>query len=291
MLNNHLLNPTNSNSKKSNSTPGPYSSAMMQDSESDWYTAAGPGQNQNAQHAPHAYDYGAQQPASIYSSQQQTGYAAQQPMGAYGDATQGYGAGGGTYADQSMGMGGNMTGTLGSMGSSEFDDEPPLLEELGIHYDQIWAKTRAVMYPMRRMSDDLLNDADLAGPLIFCLMLGSLLLLAGKIHFGVIYGFSMFGCVGMNLIIKLIHRDGLDIWRTCSVLGYCLIPVIGLAAITVIIDLRGYIGFLCAIISISWSTAAATRLLDAKLHLTDQYWLVAYPTMLLYSCFVLITIF
>ena len=34
-------------------------------------------------------------------------------------------------------------------------------------------------------------------------------------------------------------------------------------------------------------------LLDARLDLTNvgQYWLVAYPIMLFYSCFVLITIF
>ena len=33
------------------------------------------------------------------------------------------------------------------------------------------------------------------------------------------------------------------------------------------------------------------RLVDAKLQLTELYWLVAYPIMLLYACFVIITIF
>lgn len=33
------------------------------------------------------------------------------------------------------------------------------------------------------------------------------------------------------------------------------------------------------------------RLIDAKLSLTELYWLVAYPIMLLYACFVIITIF
>ena len=33
------------------------------------------------------------------------------------------------------------------------------------------------------------------------------------------------------------------------------------------------------------------RLFDAKLSLQEQYWLVAYPVMLLYCCFVLMTVF
>jgi hypothetical protein len=183
------------------------------------------------------------------------------------------------------------------------------------------------------LSENILEDADLAGPLCFCLLFGSCLLLSGKVRivcfsvesaliyiafslqvqFGYIYGFSVFGCLGMHSIINLMHPAGLDFWRTCSVLGYCLIPVIGLAAVSILISLKGWLGLILAILSIVWSTSAATRfvvkiefihsvvmffrflllyrMFEAKLGLTDQYWLVAYPTMLMYSCFVLITIF
>ena len=55
--------------------------------------------------------------------------------------------------------------------------------------------------------------------------------------------------------------------------------------------LQGMTGLVLAAFSIVWSTFAAGRLFDAKLGLTEQYWLVAYPVVLLYSCFVLITIF
>jgi len=172
-----------------------------------------------------------------------------------------------------------------------FDNEPPLLEELGIRFDHIWNKTQAVMYPRKKLDEHILDDADLAGPLFFCLLLGSCLLLAGKVHFGYIYGFSVFGCVGMYTILNLLHHSGIDFWRTCSVLGYCLIPVIVLAALSITLNLKSTIGYSLSIISIGWATFAATRILDAKLVLTEQYWLVVYPVVLLYSCFVLITIF
>lgn len=185
---------------------------------------------------------------------------------------------------------GNNNGGL-NMNTYSFDDEPPLLEELGIRFDHIWSKTQAVMYPMRKINKNMLDDADLAGPLMYCLLLGSALLLTGKVHFGYIYGFSTFGCISMYTVINLIHPHGLDFWKVCSVLGYCLLPVIALAASAIVVDLKGWLGFFMASVSIIWATLSSTRLLDGTIELTDQYWLVAYPVMLLYSCFVLITVY
>ena len=152
-------------------------------------------------------------------------------------------------------------------------------------------KTQAVINPTKSLGEHILDDADLAGPLFFCLLLGSCLLLSGKVHFGYIYGFSVFGCAGIYMILNLMHSNGIGFSLTCSVLGYCLLPVIGLAALNIVLRLNGMFGLLLSLIFVGWSTYAAARLLDAKLQLSDQYWLVVYPISLLYSCFVLITIF
>lgn len=189
-------------------------------------------------------------------------------------------------------MGGYSNDTYDSIGGyDDYENEPPLLEELGVNFDHVFNKTKAVVIPTSKLNESILEDADLAGPLFYCLALGMCLLMSGKVHFGYIYGFSVFGCFSMYAVINLLHAQGLDFWRTCSVLGYSLIPVIGLAALSILIDLRGTLGFILSFIVIFWSTLSSTRIFHAKLHLTEQYWLVAYPSMLLYSCFVLITIF
>lgn len=203
--------------------------------------------------------------------------------GAYGGNSSSFGSG--SFA----GYGNDSYGNMG--GYDDYENEPPLLEELGVNFDHVFSKTKAVVIPTSRLSESILEDADLAGPLFYCLALGMCLLMSGKVHFGYIYGFSVFGCFSMNAIINLLHAQGLDFWRTCSVLGYSLIPVIGLASLSILVDLRGTLGFILSFIAIFWSTFSSTRIFDAKLHLTEQYWLVAYPAMLLYSCFVLITIF
>jgi hypothetical protein len=193
----------------------------------------------------------------------------------------------------SSGAGANMNygAPTGPQTDEDYDNEPPLLEELGIRFDHIWTKTQAVVNPISKLRDDILEDADLAGPIFFALILGSCLLLAGKVHFGYIYGFSMFGCLGMHMIVNLLHQRGLDFVMTCSVLGYGLLPVIALAGVSIVFNLQGVAGMALAAGAIAWSTFAAGRLFDKKLVLTEQYWLVAYPVVLLYSCFVLITIF
>ncbi len=70
---------------------------------------------------------------------------------------------------------------IGGDDEEDYSNEPPLLEELGINFEHIWAKTRAVMIPTRRSDSLHLEDADLAGPLVFCLIFGFLLLLKGKV--------------------------------------------------------------------------------------------------------------
>jgi hypothetical protein len=59
----------------------------------------------------------------------------------------------------------------------------------------------------------------------------------------------------------------------------------------VLIRLKNWFGVILSLGVISWSTYSAVRLLNAKLDLREQYYLVAYPITLLYSCFVMITIF
>ncbi|XP_076794736.1 protein YIPF7 isoform X2 [Arvicanthis niloticus] len=58
-----------------------------------------------------------------------------------------------------------------------FDEEPPLLEELGINFDHIWQKTLTVLNPMKPADGSIMNETDLTGPILFCVALGATLLM------------------------------------------------------------------------------------------------------------------
>ncbi|XP_051896238.1 protein YIPF5-like [Pristis pectinata] len=171
------------------------------------------------------------------------------------------------------------------------DDEPPLLEEIGINFDHIWQKTLTVLNPMKPADGSIMNETDLAGPIVFCLAFGATLLLAGKVQFGYVYGISVFGCLAIHALLNLMSVTGVSYGCVASVLGYCLLPMIILAGVAVLFSLQGVHGVLLAWIVIGWCSLSASKMFTSTLAMEGQQLLVAYPCALLYGIFTLLTIF
>jgi len=136
-----------------------------------------------------------------------------------------------------------------------------------------------------------MDDADIAGPIIFIFCFGICLLFSGKPNFGYIYGVGLFGSVSLYTLLNLMSERGIDAYRVVSVLGYCLIPMVGVSAVSVAMTLDGTFGYLLSLISILWCTYAASGIFVAVLEMSDQRLLVAYPVGLLYGCFALLSVF
>ncbi|XP_029444382.1 protein YIPF7 isoform X2 [Rhinatrema bivittatum] len=172
-----------------------------------------------------------------------------------------------------------------------FDEESPLLEELGINFDHIWQKTLTVLNPLKPADGSIMNETDLTGPMIFCLALGATLLLAGKIHFGYVYGMSTFGCLGIHALLNLMSITHVSYGCVASVLGYCLLPMVILSSCAVFFSLQGLLGTLLALVVIGWCSLSASKIFISTLSMDGQQLLVAYPCALLYGLFALLTVF
>ncbi|UJR26507.1 hypothetical protein I4U23_007834 [Adineta vaga] len=173
------------------------------------------------------------------------------------------------------------------------NNEPPLLEELGINFEHIFKKTKAVLNPFTTPDYSILDDVDLAGPLVFCLAFAFSLLLLGKIHFGYVYGIVTLGTFGMYTLLNLLtspDKSCSSIFVT-SVLGYCLLPMVFLSFSSCIFHLNGFLGMIIAIIFIFWSSISASKLFATSLAMIGQQLLVAYPCALFYGVFALLTMF
>lgn len=179
-----------------------------------------------------------------------------------------------------------------SVGTDEdFNNEPPLLEELGINLDHIVQKTLTVLNPMRSTRSDVAGDADLAGPLVFCCAFGGLLLFTGKVHFNYIYGIGAMGSVANYGLLSLMATAPVSFTVVVSVLGYCILPIVALSAISILISLTGPIGTLFTALAIIWSSWSASKLFVSAFDMEQQQLLVAYPCCMLYAVFALITMF
>nr|CAI5843947.1 unnamed protein product [Callosobruchus analis] len=178
-------------------------------------------------------------------------------------------------------------------------DEPPFLEEMEIYPDRILEKILAVLNPLRghSLADDaeyLTKESDLAGPVFFCIMLAFSLFLAGKnAHFTYIYGITMICCMVMYSLLSLMTDTGgvFSISTVASILGYCLIPIVGLSFLGIFVKLSGPIGLGLAVVVIFWSSLSASRLFVAVSSDKEQQPLIAYPCMLVYGVFTLLVVY
>lgn len=138
-----------------------------------------------------------------------------------------------------------------------------------------------------------MDDSDVAGPIIFCLLFGTNLLLSGKVHFGYIYGVALLGSVSLHVLFNLMSppTHSLSYIRSASVLGYCLLPLVFTSSLGIIMPLDGMVGYTATAAAIVWTTYAASNMFVTALGVREMRWLVAYPLALFYSVFGIMSIF
>ena len=148
----------------------------------------------------------------------------------------------------------------------------------------------AVLNPFCRREVRIDGDTDLAGPLVFCLMLGMAMLVKGQVQFGYIFGVGTMGCVAIYLLLSLMSEHGAEFAHVTSTLGYCLLPMVPLVLLTAFIP-GWWPDHILLWVFVAWSTSSATILFVGSLGMKDARWLIAYPIFLFYTCFGFISVF
>ena len=187
-----------------------------------------------------------------------------------------------------------------------FDDEPPLLEELGINPDHIMQKTLTVLNPFRAtdvscdssclsvsvstyFQASVAGDSDLAGPIVFAVAFGSFIMFSGKLYFNYIYGIGLLGCIAIYCLLNLMSGNWREVPRsfigfiellssvsgvslTCvvSVLGYCLLPIVALSGVSVLFSLSGLVGNILTAGAVGWCAISSSKLFITALEMKQQ---------------------
>ncbi len=191
-------------------------------------------------------------------------------------------------------------------------------------------QTLAVLNPFARIDQNIMDDSDLAGPILFFLLFGTFLLFSGKVHFGYIYGLALIGSTVLHIILSLMSPEGtgssptahstappysagpgypgdpsvgahddpkgnlsstLTFARSASVLGYCLLPLVLTSLVGIVMPMDGFVGYILTSAAIVWCTTSASAMFCAVGRMRAMRGLVAYPLMLFYVGFGIMGIF
>ncbi len=182
-------------------------------------------------------------------------------------------------------------------------------------------QTLTVLNPLAPISQHIMDDSDLAGPILFFLLFGTFLLFSGKVHFGYIYGLALVGSLSLHTIFSLMspppdhespphppsHHHGhsshgndnisghlnstLTFPRSASVLGYCLLPLVLTSLVGVVAPMDTLGGYVVSTLAIVWCTYSSSGMFCAVGRMRSMRGLVAYPLGLFYTGFGIMGIF
>ncbi|KIZ06690.1 hypothetical protein MNEG_1267 [Monoraphidium neglectum] len=147
------------------------------------------------------------------------------------------------------------------------------------------------------MRSPALEALDFGGALMFLLALGGLHLLMGKVHFGVILGWSVAQSVIVYFVANQVASNdgslpgGLDLYNCCCVTGYGMVPLILVSAALLLVP-RGPASVALSVAGAVWSAVTASKVL-ARISpgLQDSRSLMVYPCLLMYGSFALLGVY
>uniref|UniRef100_A0A8C6NUR5 Protein YIPF n=2 Tax=Nothobranchius furzeri TaxID=105023 RepID=A0A8C6NUR5_NOTFU len=131
--------------------------------------------------------------------------------------------------------------------------------------------------PLKPADGSILNETDVAGPVLFCITLGGTLMMVGKAHFGFVYGISVVGCLGMYVLLSLMSPRSVSYGCVSSVLRYRLLPVVVLSALAIFYSLQGVLGSALVLLAVCWCSFSASKIFTSTLEMQEQQLLVFYP--------------
>ncbi|KAG5684891.1 hypothetical protein PVAND_014101 [Polypedilum vanderplanki] len=189
--------------------------------------------------------------------------------------------------------------------TNQFEDEPPLLEELKIYPARIMEKSMAVLNPFKGkggITDDaeyLFKENDLAGPVAFYLALAFCLFISDtrKDVFGYVYGLSLISVIFMYILLQLMcttvneSNNYITLSSVASILGYSVLPLVWLSFIGIFFSLNNKTGVMLASSAVFLSTSASSRIFCLMTNDLNQRYLIAYPCALVYVIFALLVLF
>ncbi|EDQ31044.1 golgi membrane protein [Enterocytozoon bieneusi H348] len=172
-------------------------------------------------------------------------------------------------------------------------NDPPLLEELGISFENIYKESTLVFdVIMDREKAVTHSSFDLIGPIVYISLFTIALMLLGKLHFGHIYLLSISTVIGIYGLTNLLCDKYVNLSACCNILGYSFLPILIFSWLHIFaFGMSKAALILFGLFISSWSTYVASQVLSYRFQIYDKTFIIGYPIFLGYCFFILIVVF
>ena len=171
------------------------------------------------------------------------------------------------------------------------EEEPPLLEDMGIDPSLAWDKIKCIIV-VDRPYQVYVDEPDLAGPIFIAFVFGLELLLSGKVNFGDLYATFITGNFLAYLLFNLMtQKEHISLYSIMSILGYGMTPLLLLGLVGMFASLKGQLGLAYGMGVSVWCGLSAANYLELMIGGHGRKALIVFPLCLFYASFVMVTIF
>ncbi|OAG29473.1 hypothetical protein NEDG_00606 [Nematocida displodere] len=162
--------------------------------------------------------------------------------------------------------------------------DKPLLEDLGIDFSAIKRNSMKVFF-----SKEAQFSNDFVGPLLFLALFGLLMVIRGRVYFGYLYYLAIISSVFIYALTLLMTNAEIDL-GVVTILGYAFIPVLIFSFTTIALPVSKGLKIALGMLFAFWSTYISATEVTSRYNLQNKFLLLAYPMVLVYICFIIISI-
>lgn len=159
-----------------------------------------------------------------------------------------------------------------------------VIESLRRDFSEIKSKIMVVLFP-KSESENVLQNWDLFGPLLFCIFLSVILAVtapSGQMTL-LFTGIYLIVSIGGSIVTANLILIGANVafFQAMCAIGYCLFPITIGALVTTVLPWR-VVRFIIVPGCFCWSIMSISRFLYGRID-AEKKWLGLYPCVLLYS--------
>lgn len=170
--------------------------------------------------------------------------------------------------------------------------DEPLAQALGIDLRAIKSESMLPIRVFQNSGHIASASTDLTGPIVILFIFAFSLALKGKFHLSYIYLISITSSSFIYTLLNLLTQKHIRFMICCNVMGYALTPIAVFSLANILLGwMNMTVKILFGLLISGWSAYTASVVFCNHIDTKDKMIAIGYPLLLVYICFIMMSLF